>query len=140
MEYVSFTRKEVADGTKLLAKILEKLRRERSSKDDLELTPHSAGANAMFAHLRVRNLKSIIIRQNKDGYWTGELLLKRVPHGVPDVLGVPEHAPHWPYKSRQDVLSMLGLMIKGIWLQDRRKPPAGPAENSDPSEPHGTDS
>ena len=136
MEYVSFTRKEVADGTKLLAKILEKLRRERSSEDDLELIPYSADAHAMFAHLRVRNLKSIIIRQNKDGHWTGELLLKRVPHGMPDVLGVPEHAPHWPYKSRQDVLSMLGLMIKGIWLQDRRKAPAG---HSAPSEPHGTD-
>jgi hypothetical protein len=136
MEYVSFTRKEVADGKKLLARVLEKLRRERSSEDDIELTPHSAEANAMSSHLRVRNLKSIIIRKNKDGYWTADLLLKRVPHGVPDVIGVPEHEPFWPYKSRQDVLSMILLTIKGIWLQDRRKALAG---HSAPSEPRGTD-
>lgn len=136
MEYVSFTRKEVADGKKLLARVLEKLRRERSFEDHFELKPYSADAHAMFAHLRVRNLKSIIIRQNKEGYWTGDLLLKRVPHGVPDVIGVPEHAPFWPYKTRQDVLSMILLTIKGIWLQDRRKALAG---HSAPSEPHGTD-
>lgn len=136
MEYVSFTRKEVADGKQLLARVLEKLRRERSSEDHFELKPYSADAHAMFAHLRVRNLKSIIIRQNKKGYWTGDLLLKRVPHGVPDVIGVPEHAPFWPYKTRRDVLCMICLTIKGIWLQDRRKALAG---HSAPSELHGTD-
>jgi len=136
MEYVSFTRQEVDDGKRLLARVLEKLRREQSSDDDVELKPYAADAHAVFAHLRVRNLKSIIIRQNKEGYWMGELLLKRVPYGVPDVIGVPEHAPFWPYKTRQDVLSMLGLTVKGIWLQDRPKALAG---HSAPFEPRGTD-
>lgn len=135
MESVSFTCKEVADGTKLLARVLEKFKRSQSLEDYFELELYLADANAMFAHLSVHNLKSIIIRQNKEGYWTGELLLKRVPHGMPDMIGVPEHAPYCPYKNRNDVLYLLYLMIKCIWLKDRKKAPMEPTANLARSEP-----
>ncbi len=132
MEHVSFTRKEVAEGKKLLAKVLAKIRREQSTEGGFRLSPVSDDATAMFAHLRVRNLKSIIIRQDKDGFWTGDLLLKRVPHGVPDVIGVPEHAPYWPYKTRRDALSMICLTVKGVYLRDQQGTPDGSGAKPEP--------
>lgn len=132
MEHVSFTRKEVAEGKKLLARVLAKIRREQSEEDELRLSPLSDGATAMIAYLRVRNLKSIIIRQGKDGFWTGDLLLKRVPHGVPDVIGVPEYAPYWPYKTRREALSMIYLWVKGVYLMDHPKTPDQPETKPEP--------
>lgn len=71
------------------------------------MTPVSNDAQTMFDHLGVRNLKSLIISKDKNGDWTGDLLLKRVPQSVPDVLGIPEQAPDWPYETRRDALAMM---------------------------------
>lgn len=85
------------------------------------MTPVSNDAQAMFDHLGVRNLKSLIIRKDKNGDWTGDLLLKRVPQGVPDVLGIPEQAPDWPYETRRDALAMMCSIVNSICIREHLK-------------------
>jgi hypothetical protein len=79
----------------------------------------------MFDNLGVRNLKSLIIRKDKNGDWTGDLLLKRVPQGVPDVLGIPEQAPDWPYETRRDALAMMCSIVNSICIREHLKETGG---------------
>ena len=79
-------------GRRLL-RILLPQAKERATKEALIWQPMSALGRAQAPYLRLDNVDTVLIYQAAKGGWHGDVVLKQVPDGVPNVLGTPVENP-----------------------------------------------
>lgn len=90
---VSYTPKQIADGRVYLAEILPKAKEELATHPDMRGVANSALAKAAAPYYSESNMGFLIIHQVTTG-WNVDLVFKKMPPGVSDVIGTPSDLPH----------------------------------------------
>ena len=92
---MQFTDKQMMEGRRRLKARLPEARTlaarmSREAKTEMRVT--STRGQATTSHVRLNNLKALIVHRVRGG-WQADLLLKATPPGVGNVLGTPNSAP-----------------------------------------------
>lgn len=86
--------------------------RGEARKTDGQLEPESALGDASFSALRDEAmLEAILIYQGINGGWHGDIVLKDMPRGMPNVLGSPVGEPH---RTRHQAEKSVRLLLVGL--------------------------
>jgi hypothetical protein len=91
-----YTDKQMNDGRARLKRLLpdaEAYARNNLRNPDIQMQFTSDRGIATHNHIRVDNFRSLVVYRTSRG-WYADLLLKKVPAGVSDVLGTPMTMPH----------------------------------------------
>lgn len=90
---LNLTDRQIAEGRRLLGSLLPQLRKEVSlAKPDGVMQPRSLIGQSLMGRICYDNLDALVIRRSSGG-WHADLILKRMPVGVPNVMGTPEAHP-----------------------------------------------
>ncbi len=91
MNTVLITNKDIAHGRKRLAKALNKARNQPNDPEACTVYS-SLEAVLVHRHVRIKNLLSLVLREEKEGQWFAYIILKKVPDGLPDTIGTKSDA------------------------------------------------
>src|SRR6476661_4921942 len=86
------SRLQMVAGRRLLQILLPRAK-AKAAKDNPTYRPISALGRAQMPHLRIDNVEAVLIYQAPKGGWHGDVVLRKVPPGVPDILGSPVDNP-----------------------------------------------
>ncbi|MGY9037458.1 MAG: hypothetical protein ACKVLA_06520 [Rhodobacterales bacterium] len=79
-------------GKALLSKAIEEIKTQ--PLDPLACRIYDTPTDiAMAPYIRINNLRSLVLRKEHDG-WYGDIYLKKVRKGLPNIIGTPLNKPH----------------------------------------------
>lgn len=115
---------QIIAGRRLLQILLPRAK-ERLKDAEHSWQPMSALGRAQAPYLKIENVEAVMIYQAPKGGWHGDVVLKEVPDGVPNVLGTPvEH----PCPTREMAVDMaIGLLVQIMATKELPPPVALPA-------------
>lgn len=112
-----------AAGRRLLRILLPRAE-ERSKTAGYSWKPMSALGRAQSPYLRVDNIDAVMIYQAPKGGWHGDVVMKQVPVGIPNVLGTPVENPCPSREMAVDMaVSLLAQIIGGERIKGAVPPP-----------------
>lgn len=121
---MKFTYHEIQVGRRLLKTLLPRAR-ELWAESENKWAPQTGLGEAVGPFLRVDNLEAIMIYQANLGGWHSDFLLKRVPLGIPNIIGTPVEEP---LPSRQAAQDRAEEMLCGIMCAEAQaNAPAPPS-------------
>jgi hypothetical protein len=90
-----FTDEEIRQGRRRLKRLLPGARAEarRLLREDGGLRPGNPVSQSLLEEIEERNLDALVIRSRGAGRWHADLLFRRLPPGLPTVIGTPEADP-----------------------------------------------
>jgi|GEM_PF-4524492 hypothetical protein len=91
MTTVHITDEDVENGRSVLKRALIDARKY-TLKPEESLEPTSALGIAMNPHISFKNLLSLVLHKDENG-WYADFILKKVPEGFPDVFGTSSGQP-----------------------------------------------
>ena len=111
-------------GRRLLQILLPRAR-EQLANGKATWQPMSALGRAQAPYLRIDNVDAVMIYQAPKGGWHGDVVLRSVPDGVPNVLGSPVENP---CPTREMAVELVtGLLAQIIGSEDTAKEMGPPA-------------
>jgi hypothetical protein len=114
-----YSSRQIRTGKITLDRALLCARELRSTGKVWSLSPESVAGVLIMPHLRLKNLHALVIYQPDIGGWIGDILLKKVPAGMGDVIGTP--SAH-PLPSRADAwMVACGIIATIIEADHQRK-------------------
>lgn len=108
-----YTPTEIADGEVALATVLDVLKKFGLTGQP----PFGAGLDDTWKYYGPHNYKAFIVTA-RNGGWVADLVLRKAPQGVYDVMGTPEFLPFPTYEQAFEA----GLSIVARLLAIAQKP------------------
>lgn len=89
-----YSPRQIREGKAALKQALATARGLRGSGAAIPpLSPETVAAILIMPHLRVTNLEAVVVYPQGAEGWIADIVLKKVPPGMADVIGTPGAAP-----------------------------------------------
>jgi hypothetical protein len=100
------------EGRRRLKEMLARARAEaKKTEGGSALQANSVLGQSVMSHIRESNLGALVVYEDGPGKWYGDLVLKGLPPGVPDILGTPTSTPR---SSQKEALRDAYYILVGI--------------------------
>lgn len=114
--------KAYRDGKRRLQKLKYRAKADARKSSHTAPNPLSLLGQSLFNHIEECHLDSLMIYETNPGHWYADLVFKKLPLGLPDSLGTPEHRPK---SRREDALTEGYTLLVAVFAAIAEKHRAG---------------
>jgi hypothetical protein len=105
---------EISVKKRVTPRAREILQTLRNEERDYQASAIGAG---VFDSLRLKNIDDVVIVRRNDGLWVANVILKKMPVGMPNSFGTPEKHP---LASKQEALESAAQNLATAWYMAER--------------------